>query len=448
MQRVLSYLENFGVTEVIVTLKGVSPGDSQALAVNRPAVNDVVRHFRSSPESHREAVALSLGRRNVVKPYRVYPNLGVVLGTVDKRGYEALRKHPAVKAVNGTPQMSLIKPKVVVASQAVKKVTWGIKRLGIDKLWAQGITGTGVLVGHLDTGVDATHPALKGAVAAFAEIDLTGNRIPKAKPSDSGDHGTHTAGTIVGREVKGSRFGAAPGAKLASAMVIEGGDVVARILEGLDWIIGEGVKVLSMSLGLRGYREDFVALMQAVRNRGVLPVIAVGNEGPGTSRSPGNYAIVVSIGACDENDNVADFSSSQEILRPSKRRVPDLVAPGVGVLSAMPGGTYAKMDGSSMATPHIAGLAALLWQAKPNATVDQIEAAILKSCTRPKSMPANRSNLGVPDAIKALAILQNVPAARTTKKGAKRRKRTRARNERRRRRIECAMPPPSRTTIC
>jgi subtilisin family serine protease len=88
----------------------------------------------------------------------------------------------------------------------------------------------------------------------------------------------------------------------------------------------------------------------------------------------------------------------------------------VDTLSALPGGQFGEFSGSSMATPHIAGLAALLWQAKPGATVEEIEAAILKSCKRPASMPAARANRGVPDAVAALALLQGVSPA---KKGGK-----------------------------
>src|SRR5204863_1085458 len=99
---------------------------------------------------------------------------------------------------------------------------------------------------------------------------------------------------------------------------------------------------------------------------------AVGNEGPNTSRSPGNYANVLSIGAMDDRDRVADFSSSQRFQRDTNPLVPDLVGPGVGVLSCIPNNGYAEMDGSSMATPHIAGLAALLLQASPDATADQL----------------------------------------------------------------------------
>jgi subtilisin len=145
--------------------------------------------------------------------------------------------------------------------------------------------------------------------------------------------------------------------------------------------------------------------MQALRNRGILPVIAVGNEGPGTSRSPGNYDIVLSVGASDDRDRVADFSSSQKFARPVDPFVPDLVAPGVSVLSSLPGGKFGKLDGSSMATPHIAGLAALLWQAKPGATVDEIEAAIFSSCRLPSTMKKERANRGFPDAVVAHAKL-------------------------------------------
>ena len=191
---------------------------------------------------------------------------------------------------------------------------------------------------------------------------------------------------------------------LASAIVIEGGQVIARILAGMDWAVGLGVRVLSMSLGLPGWHDDFLALCRVLRARNVLPVFAVGNEGPGTSRSPGNYDDVLSVGACAQDDHVADFSSSQEFL--PKRTVPDLVGPGVGIISSVPGGGFMEMDGTSMATPHIAGLAALLFGALPTATADQVEAALFASCELPATMTADRGNRGVPNGPRALAILK------------------------------------------
>jgi len=143
-----------------------------------------------------------------------------------------------------------------------------------------------------------------------------------------------------------------------------------------------------------------------------LPVVAVGNEGVDTSRSPGNYDNVLSVGASDRRNRVATYSSSQSIQRPQDPLVPDLVGPGSDVISAQPGKGYQLLSGTSMATPHIAGLAALLWQAAPTATHAEIERAILQSCKRPPSMPQGRANRGFPDALEALKILNPSAAAK------------------------------------
>jgi subtilisin len=270
---------------------------------------------------------------------------------------------------------------------------------------AQGLTGKGILVGHLDTGVDGSHPALAGAVKVFAEFDALGNQVTGAKATDSGEHGTHTAGTIAGQPTQGVHFGVAPGAKLASAMVIEGGNVLARILSGMNWAVGQEVRVLSMSLGLPGSSDAFLAITQILRARGVLPVFAVGNEGPGTSRYPGNYAETLSVGAIDSAGAVADFSSSQRFKRKKDPIVPDLVGPGVDIVSCVPGGKYMQMSGTSMATPHIAGLVALLMEAKPEKTIHEIEGALFKSCSLKPGMLPNRANRGFPDGLIALSLL-------------------------------------------
>jgi len=189
-------------------------------------------------------------------------------------------------------------------------------------------------------------------------------------------------------------------------MVIEGGKVSARVLAGMDWCVGQDVKVLSMSLGLRGYDPQFQTVMRILAQRGILAVIAIGNEGPQTSRSPGNYVEALSVGALDDKDSVWLDSSSQSLLKPPPPRVvPDVVAPGVGIWSCAVGGGYRQSTGTSMAAPHVAGLAALLWEHKPEATASRIREAIDKSCTRPPSVAQKRGNRGIPDAFKALKLL-------------------------------------------
>lgn len=392
-----------GIAKVIVILKTTA-----AKADTEKIRNNVEKHFVTSKLSQFSALAASSIHRDDKPPaVRFYPNLGIMLGTVDQQGLAGLRaEKQAVANITGAPQLSLIRPTHSTTAQLSQKIAWGIEALGIPELWKEGYTGKGVLVGHLDTGVDGSHPVFNGAIAEFAQLDWMGREIkPVPKPYDSDDHGTHTAATIAGRPTQGRSVGIAPGASLACAMVIEGGDVIARVLGGMDWAVGKGVKILNMSLGFRGWWQDFLPLTQLLRRRNILPVFAVGNEGPGTSRSPGNYWQALSVGAIDQKNRVPNFSSSQRFKRKKDPIVPDLVAPGVDIISACPGGGYQMMDGTSMATPHIAGLAALLWEAKPKATENQIERAIFKSCQLEESMDSERCSRGIPNGPRALAAL-------------------------------------------
>jgi subtilisin len=403
-----------GFAKVIVSLKSTA-----VTGLAATTETNIENHFMIPDKMQAETLAASavmLASRKfkqtespASRRVRVYQHLGLAVGYVDASGLASLEADPKVANVAKAPELSLIRPVVAEAAKLTAGTSWGIRRLKADRLWAAGFKGNGALVGHLDTGVDASHPALNGAIGAYAEFDMAGDQVPNAKPSDSGEHGTHTAGTIVGRVgLKGS-FGMAPEAKLASAMVIEGGQVVERILAGMDWVISQGVRIMSMSLGLRGYTPAFQAVIDALRAANVLPIIAAGNEGPNTSRSPGNYANVLSIGAIDDHDQIPDFSSSEQFNRPDNPLTPDVVAPGVAILSCVPGGGYKTMDGTSMATPHIAGLAALLLSAKPAATADELEQAIRGSCSLPAGMLQARGNLGVPDAEKAFALLTGSP---------------------------------------
>ena len=406
-------LDAVGYAKVIAELK--TPAAAAAATTAAAAERKIEAHFCIPSEAQTESLATaashtasrSFRREKKLddRKVRVYPRLGLAIGYVDPAGAASLRADNAVGAVVEAPQISLIKPVASALTKRKVAISWGIRKMNVPELWAAGLRGKGVLVGHLDTGVDGRHPALKGAIADFAEFDLAGDKVPNAKPTDSDDHGTHTAGTIVGRQTRRGAFGVAPEAKLLSAMVIEGGQVVDRILAGMEWVVENDARILSMSLGLRGFTPAFQVVVNALRRNNVLPVIAVGNEGPLTSRSPGNYDNVLSVGACDESDEVADFSGSQNFNRPDDPLVPDIVAPGVSVLSCVPGNDFAEKDGSSMATPHVAGLAALLFQAKAGATAAEVEKAILASCRRPASMLKARANRGLPDAVAAFQAL-------------------------------------------
>ena len=391
-------------------------GFAPVIAILHKEQKSEIRSLRSnfsaqagSPLGGASLVAARLAGAQDVDPaqVRVYPNLGIVYGTVDASGLAALKEDPAVRKVNAANPFSLIRPVSGAESTLVGQHTWGLEAMHVPEVWAKGLTGAGVKVAHLDTGVDGEHPALDGAIAEFAQFDLAGRIIPGVVATDSDQrdgHGTHTAATIAGRAVRDRHVGVAPGAELYSAMVIEGGDAVARILGGMDWAVGQGVRILSMSLGIRGLVADFLDIVDILRDNGVLPVIAVGNEGPGTSRSPGNYPKALSVGAYGIDGAVADFSSSQRFKRRSQPLAPDLVAPGVDVVSARPGGGWRTLSGSSMATPHVAGLAALLLEAKPELTVFTLERAIFSSAQR-GTMDLERVNRGAVDGLPALAAV-------------------------------------------
>jgi subtilisin family serine protease len=429
-----------GVAQVLVVMKAreapaAAMGAAGArFALQQPVADSLTAHFTSSELSLPSQIAAGSGRvlagaasaltaaatsSGHVPAVRFFPNLGVMLGTVDRQGFNALVNDDRVSSVTGTPQISPIWPDRIAAAKLTAAIPWGLEMLEIPQLWKQGLTGKNIKVGHLDTGVDGTHPTFKAAISAFAEFDNLGFQKERGKnsaPYDTGEHGTHTAGTILGRAVNGRAVGVAREALLVSAIVIEGGDAVARVIAGMDWCLANGISVLSMSLGFRGWWESFLPLTAVLRSKNILPVIAVGNEGAGTSRSPGNYQNVVSVGAADERRRVAGFSSSQRFRRNDDPVVPDMLAPGVGIVSAKPRGGYQEMDGTSMATPHIAGLAALLFEAKPTATSEEVERALYGSCHLARGMDSERCNRGIPSGLLALELLTGVHVATSRRK--------------------------------
>jgi len=372
------------------------------------------------------AVGYAGGRGHIYRKHEHPPslylkNLGVLYGQVSKAGWAKLQG--ALEASDDLAATVPMQPIHALGSNATPptapQVAWGVTRIQAPKLWQQGLSGKGVLVAHLDTGVDGEHPSLKPAIQQFAEFDATGHAIDGAAIADSSDHGSHTAGIIAGRTFLGQQIGVAPGCQLISAAVIEGGDQVARVLAGVDWMLNFPVRVLNLSLGFPGYFDQYIPLLNQLLAKGIFPVFAIGNEGPGTSRSPANYPPALSVGAVDQNGVVDPASSSETFPRKENPLVPDLVMPGVDILSANAGGANFRFDsGTSMATPHLSGLAALLVEACPQATVDQLQTAIRQSCSLSQSMVKERANLGMPDGVVALTALQKMVAASRSAAGA------------------------------
>ena len=273
---------------------------------------------------------------------------------------DKLRDIPEVRRVYPNRQVQGIRAVALFtpSDQPAQGNDWALARIGAPQAWAAGMRGQGVRIGHLDTGVDAAHPDLRGKVVAFAVIDENG-KASVGDPYDSDLHGTYTAGLLVGNGV-----GIAPDARLVSALVLpRGSGTLAQVLGGLDWVLEQGVNIVSMSLGLEGTWTEFAPVIERMKQMGVLPIFAIGNSAGSTS-SPGNMPDVLGVGASDAANQLASFSSRGEVRWGAPYNLvlnkPDLVAPGVNVFSTAPGGRYMAMSGTSVSTAMVAGSAALL----------------------------------------------------------------------------------------
>ena len=297
-----------------------------------------------------------------------------VTGT--KAEIEDLAKHEDIESIDVNPNFrapEILKTPLEDTPEVIDGSAWGVAKIRAPEVWGGFGRGENILVGHLDTGVDDTHPALIGKVAAFEEFDSIGNPVGSAT-HDSGSHGTHTAGIICGRNYRGVNIGVAPNAQLVSALVLPGGSgTFAQIIAGMQWAVSQNVHTINMSLGGIGYTNLWNLPILNITLAGVLIVASIGNSGHGTSGGPGNDIFSLGIGATHYQDAVAGFSSGQTLVNVTHDGLPpgftltymkpDLSGPGVQVLSAIPGPDLAAFNGTSMAAPHVAGATALLLSA-------------------------------------------------------------------------------------
>ncbi|NUT06700.1 MAG: S8 family serine peptidase [Hamadaea sp.] len=257
---------------------------------------------------------------------------------------------------------------------------WNIDMVGAPSAWAAGVTGSGIVVGSSDSGVDGTHPALaqnfRGGPDSWYD-PWNGT----TQPTDHNGHGTHTLATAVGHE----GVGVAPGAQWVGCVnLARNMGSPSYYLDCLQFMLApfpaggdpftdgrpeRAPNILTNSWGCPEAEGcDPTSLrpaIDALAAAGIAVVVAAGNSGPrcgSISDPPAPYAAAITVAAVNESRQVTEFSSRGDAGTPGK---PDIAAPGERVLSAMPGGTYEKADGTSMATPHVAGVIALLWSQEP-----------------------------------------------------------------------------------
>lgn len=283
-----------------------------------------------------------------------------------------------------------------VPAPASQNTPHGITRSGATASWNR-VTGKGVTVAIIDTGIDATHPDLKDRVVSGANFSTD----DRAAWKDGHGHGTHVAGTVAATDDSVGVVGMAPEASLIAVKVLDdyGSGTYADVTAGVEYAIGKA-DIANMSLGGTSDNQTLREMMIKAHNNGLIVAAAAGNSGEDWGNPlnyPGAYPEVVSVAAVDDKDLRAYFSTYNKFAA--------IAAHGVNVLSCEKDGEYARHSGTSMATPHVAGGFALARQAFPNESTVDLKRRVV--CNAEDSWPTGRDNwtgfglLNVPAALDA-----------------------------------------------
>lgn len=357
---------------------------------------------------------------NVTK-YKSFYIVNGLSVTGSKAVMNDLAAMPEVQSISPNVTISLVDnesstPTATITNKATtatdNNIEPNIIQIGANQAWQLGVTGTGVTVGSLDTGVQWNHPALQRKYRGYnpSNPDTPDNQYNffdavngQSTPYDDNGHGTHTMGTMVGSCADGTnQIGVAPGANWISAKIL-GGDGTGtseQIIAAGQWMLAptdsqgnhhpeKAPDIVNNSWGAQTNEMDdwFREVVTNWRNAGILPEFSAGNVndhnpgGPGSVATPGSYPESFTTGAVDANNNLASFS----LRGPSPYGgvlKPEISAPGVNIRSSVPSNGYnGTYSGTSMAGPHICGTAALLKSVNHSLTVDQIETIIKNTAT-------------------------------------------------------------------
>jgi serine protease AprX len=396
-------------------------------------------------------------------PHRAYWIANMIWARGDVQLVQSLAQRRDVGRIHANPQMYSAQAERAVSEGGVTGITLNIDQVGAPLVWAAGYTGQGVVVGGQDTGYEWDHPALINQYRGWngTEADHTVSwhdaihedsgfsgmnlcEFDSPFPCDDDGHGTHTMGTILGDDGLGNQIGVAPGARwIGCRNMWFGVGTPATYSECYEWFIAPYPSGTSSFEGDPGLAPDIInnswaclesegcnkldillSVVDAVRAAGILTVHSAGNSGPacGTVNTPAAiYDSSFTVGNVTSKDIIATNSSRGPVLVDGSGRLkPDISAPGTSIYSSYLNGSYTTLSGTSMAAPHVAGVAALLLSAQPllSGQVDQLEQVMTSTAyaltsdqecggVPGDSIPNNTYGYGRIDAYKSLNLLEH-----------------------------------------
>jgi len=309
----------------------------------------------------------------------------------------------AADALSQNPHVRFVEPDHPVFAQD-QKVPWGIDRVFGDEeynfpTWKIS-TGAGIGVAILDTGIDEEHEDLNVAEIGITTIDDT------HWGHDVNGHGTHVAGSVAALDNNVGVVGVAPAVLLYAVKVLneDGVGAVSTTVAGIEWAVEQNIPIINMSLGNRNYSELMHKACDAAYAAGHLVVSSAGNEGnPGGGGDnvtyPASFESVIAVANSDSDDNRSRLSSTGSAV--------ELIAPGSSILSTLPENNYGHKGGTSMASPHVAGAAALAWAVNPDLTNVQIR-EILQNTAEDLGLRSNHQGYGLVRADLAVAAVSGL----------------------------------------
>ncbi|MFC3959034.1 carboxypeptidase regulatory-like domain-containing protein [Halovivax cerinus] len=352
----------------------------------------------------------------------IQPNYEVQAAVTQSTGLSGSNKTGPANRPNST---SPVNASTSVNLSASGNPTYGLEQISVPEAWDEfGTKGGGATVAVLDTGIDTEN---------HNDLDLIDDGWKdfinhQSSPYDDNGHGTHVSGTVGGDTTAyNEQYGVAPDVRLLHGKVLasDGSGSTSGILEAMEWAADHpaDVDVISMSLGGNRYDDSYVKAVRNANANGVAVIAAVGNDGEGTSGSPANTNESLAVGGTDWNADMYTNSSGEVVYRhyfdsygsgdPNSWIVPDVTAPGVGVFSSIPGGNYDYFTGTSMATPHVSGVAALMESAtKEDLTPTEIQNALTETAWKPAGEPPEQDTRYGHGIVNATAAIQEVTSGR------------------------------------